>query len=66
MGTADRVLRWVLAAVFITLTLMDVATGLLGAILLVLGVVFVLTSIVGYCPLYKLFGINTCQHRTAR
>jgi len=35
-------------------------TGTLGIVLLVLGGVFVLTSVISFCPLYTLVGINTC------
>jgi hypothetical protein len=59
MGIADRIIRVVLAAVvavlFFTGQLSTVASVILG----VLAVVFLVTSIVGTCPLYLLFGIST-------
>jgi hypothetical protein len=33
----------------------------LGIVLLILSIIFVLTSLVSFCPLYKPFGINTCS-----
>ncbi|MBP8086747.1 MAG: DUF2892 domain-containing protein, partial [Saprospiraceae bacterium] len=36
-------------------------TGTLGIVLLVLGGVFVLTSLVSFCPLYAIVGISTCK-----
>ena len=38
----------------------NVITGTLGIVLLVLAVVFLLTSLVGFCPIYALLGMNTC------
>jgi len=59
MGTIDKVIRILIAVVFAVLFFTNVVTGTLGIILLVLGVVFVLTSLISFCPLYWPFGINT-------
>ncbi len=63
MGTADRIIRLVLAAVFAWLYFGGIVTGTFGIILVVLGVVFVLTSLVSFCPLYTLVGLNTCPSK---
>ncbi len=56
MGTLDRIVRVILAVIFIALAVMKGgAWWILGA----LGVVFILTSIVGFCPLYVPLGIKT-------
>ena len=60
MGGADRIIRLVLAAVMAGLYFTDTVTGTFGIVLLVLAIVFVLTSLVSFCPLYTLFGMNTC------
>ncbi len=60
MGSADRVIRLILAAVIAYLYFTNVVAGTLGLVLLVLGVVFVLTSFVSFCPLYAPFGLSTC------
>ncbi|TAH00492.1 MAG: DUF2892 domain-containing protein [Sphingobacteriales bacterium] len=60
MGTTDRIIRLVLAAVFGYLYFGNVVTGTLGLVLVILGGVFALTSLVSFCPLYKLVGMNTC------
>jgi hypothetical protein len=60
MGTTDRVIRLLLAAVFAYLYFAGIVTGAVGLILVILGSVFVLTSLVSFCPLYTLFGLNTC------
>ncbi len=60
MGNADRIIRVLVAAVFAYLYFSGTVTGTLGIVLVVLGAVFVLTSLVSFCPLYKLVGLNTC------
>ncbi|HNX56513.1 MAG TPA: DUF2892 domain-containing protein [Prolixibacteraceae bacterium] len=59
MGTVDKVIRILVALVLSGLYLANVITGTLGIILLVVAVVFVLTSFISFCPLYVPFGINT-------
>ena len=64
MGNLDRIIRILLAAVFAYLYFTGVITGTLGIVLLVLGGVFVLTSLVSFCPLYTLVGLSTCPTKT--
>ena len=59
IGTIDRVIRILIAAVIAILYFTNVITGIVGIVLLGLGGVFVLTSLVGICPLYLPVGINT-------
>ena len=60
MGNADRIIRVLLAAVFAYLYFSGTVTGIPGIVLVVLGGVFLLTSLVSFCPLYSLIGLNTC------
>jgi small-conductance mechanosensitive channel len=60
MGTGDRVIRFVIAALIAVLYFNGTVSGTLGIVLLVLAGVFVLTSLISFCPLYAPFGINTC------
>lgn len=60
MGTADRIIRTVIALIVAALYFSGVITGTIGMVLLILAIVFVLTSLVSFCPLYTLFGISTC------
>lgn len=60
MGTADRIIRVIIAAIISTLYFTNVVTGTLGLVLLVLAGVFVLTSLISFCPLYAPFGLKTC------
>lgn len=59
MSNVDRIVRLVLAAVFAYLYFAGVVTGVLAVILLILGVIFLLTSIVAFCPLYVPFKFST-------
>lgn len=60
MGSADRIIRILVAVVFAVLYFTNVVSGTLGIVLLVLGGVFLLTSLVSFCPLYTLVGASTC------
>jgi len=61
MGSADKVIRVIIAAVIAYLYFSGTVTGTLGIVLLVLAGVFVLTSLVSFCPLYAPFGLSTCK-----
>jgi hypothetical protein len=61
MGTADRVIRIVIAIAASVLYFTETLTGTLGYIALAVGGIFLLTSIVGFCPLYRIVGISTCK-----
>lgn len=54
-GSLDRAVRVVLGLALLSLTLVGPRT-LLGLI----GLVPLLTGLVGFCPVYRLFGIRTC------
>ena len=61
MGSSDKTIRIIAGILFIILYLVGTVSGLFGIILLVLGLVFLLTSFIGFCPLYVPFKINTCK-----
>lgn len=60
MGTTDRVIRVIIAVIVAILYYTGTISGTLGIVLLVLAAIFVLTSLISFCPLYAPFGINTC------
>ncbi|MCU0340740.1 MAG: DUF2892 domain-containing protein [Spirosomaceae bacterium] len=60
MGNTDRIIRLVIAAIVAVLYFTGTLTGTVGIIALALAGVFVLTSLVSFCPLYTLVGLNTC------
>lgn len=61
MGTADKLVRLLVAAVLAILYFTGQLIGTAGIIALVIAGVFLLTSLVSFCPLYKIFGINSCR-----
>ena len=61
MGSTDRIARIIIAALIAALYFTGAIQGTLGIVLLVLGAVFVLTSVVGFCPLYAPFKFSSCK-----
>ena len=61
MGTTDRIIRLLAAAVIAVLYFTGTLIGTLGVILLIVAGIFALTSFVSFCPLYAPFGIKTCK-----
>ncbi len=61
MGSADRIIRLIIAALVVILFLTNVISGTLGIILMILAGVFVATSFISFCPLYAIFGASTCK-----
>jgi K+-transporting ATPase A subunit len=59
IGKTDKIVRVLIAVLFTVLFLNQVITGVMGVILVILAGVFLLTSVVGTCPLYLPFKINT-------
>jgi hypothetical protein len=61
MGSADRIIRAIIAITLGVLYYYNVGfmTGILGIVLLVVAGVFLLTSLVSFCPLYTIVGLNT-------
>ncbi|MEY3051424.1 MAG: hypothetical protein RLY31_1209 [Bacteroidota bacterium] len=59
MGSVDRSIRVMLAVVLGSLYFTGMISGTTAVVLLVLAGVFVLTSLLGFCPLYLPFGIRT-------
>jgi hypothetical protein len=65
MGAADRIIRTLLAIVVIVLFFTKQITGLAAIILGIFAVIFLLTSAVGFCPLYVPFKISTRKKTSA-
>ncbi|NTW32717.1 MAG: DUF2892 domain-containing protein [Bacteroidetes bacterium] len=64
MGTVDRAIRIIIALIFIVL-LITVHFSCVAAIILgVLAGVLIITSLIGFCPLYHPFGIHTLRTKS--
>lgn len=65
VGNADRIIRVILAAVFAVLYFTGIVPGTVGLVLVALGGIFVLTSLISFCPIYAIVGLNTCPAKKA-
>jgi len=63
-STVDRVIRFVLGAVLVYAWYAMLVTGVLATVALVIGVVLMLTGLIGWCALYSLFGMSTRDSST--
>jgi len=61
MGSTDKLIRLALAIVLIVLYWRHVVTETLGIIALVVALIFTITSLLSFCPIYAIFGIKTCK-----
>jgi hypothetical protein len=61
MGNIDRLIRIGVAVIIGVLFWQGIIEGLLAYILIGFSVIFILTSLVSFCPLYTVFGITTCK-----
>ena len=63
MGNFDRIFRSLIAIAIIVLYLNDIIIGPFAIVGLVIAGIFLLTSILGFCPVYTLLHVNTCGRR---
>jgi hypothetical protein len=59
MGLTDRIIRIVAAVVMLFVAFFVPVGDFLSTVLIILGVVFIGTSVISFCPLYLPFKINT-------
>lgn len=60
VGSTDKIIRIVAAVVFAALYFTGTVTGTVGMVLLVLGGIFLATSLISFCPIYAIVGMSTC------
>lgn len=63
-GTGDRDIRIVLAALFGLIALFAPFAGPWQIIPAILALIMLVTAAVGFCPIYAVFGLNTCRIKT--
>ncbi|WP_339840125.1 DUF2892 domain-containing protein [uncultured Maribacter sp.] len=61
MGSTDRFIRFFIAVALLTTFYTDTVGGTLGYIVVAVAAILILTTFVSFCPLYTLFGANTCR-----
>lgn len=63
MGQFDRAIRFGIAVLIAVLYATGTISGTLAIVLGIVALIFALTSLVSFCPLYKVVGINTCPRK---
>lgn len=61
LGSTDKIIRLLAAAAIILLYFTNVISGTLGTILLIVAGLFIVTSLINFCPLYRLLGISSLK-----
>ena len=61
MGTKDKSIRTIIAALIAVLYFTGILKGTAALVLLVVAIIFAVTSLINFCPVYTLLGINTCK-----
>ena len=61
MGSTDKLIRLAVAIVLIVLYWRHVVTETLGIIALVVALIFTITSLLSFCPIYAIFGLKSCK-----
>lgn len=64
VGKIDKVIRIILAFALIVAAVAIPLEGVLQYVIIAVGVVFLVTAFVGFCPLYAIPGCNTCAKST--
>lgn len=59
LGTADRIVRLLIAAAVVALYFLDLINGTTATVLLIIAAVFAFTAVINFCPLYTIFGLRT-------
>ena len=63
MGSADRIIRMIVAAIIVVLYMTKIISGTTGIILIALAAVFLLTSFISFCPLYRVAGLSSLRKK---
>ncbi|MFA5298235.1 MAG: DUF2892 domain-containing protein [Lutibacter sp.] len=63
MGSTDKLIRVILAIAIAVLYYLGKIEGTLAIVLMAIAVILLLTSLVSFCPIYAIFGINSCKRK---
>ncbi|UQD56614.1 DUF2892 domain-containing protein [Flavobacterium sp. K5-23] len=63
MGLTDKIIRITIAAIIALMYFSNIISGTLALVLGAFAAIFLITSFVGVCPMYTLFGSNTCEKK---
>ena len=62
-GGMERIIRGILGIVLVLAWFLHWVLGTLGLILGILGLVFIVTAAIGFCPIFSIIGVNTCKNK---
>ncbi|MGB7818650.1 MAG: DUF2892 domain-containing protein [Ornithinibacter sp.] len=63
VGRTDKIVRLVLAAAAVVVSLLIGLTSVLGIVLLVVAAILAVTAFTGFCPIYRALGMSTDDKR---
>ena len=63
VGNTDKLIRLIIAVILFFLVYTGRLVGNLEYIALLVAIIAAITSLLNYCPLYQVFGINTNKKR---
>jgi len=61
MGSTDKIIRVIIAAVIGLIYYLDYISGTIAYVLMAVAIILLVTSLVNFCPLYRLLGTSTCK-----
>ena len=61
MGSTDKIIRVLIAVAIGILYYLNYITGTLAYVLMGVAIILLVTSLVNFCPLYRLIGTRTCK-----
>lgn len=63
IGRTDKMIRLAIAAVIIVLYFTNTISGTTATVLGIVAGILLTTSLINFCPLYSIFGMNTCERK---
>jgi len=63
VGRTDKIVRLVLAAAAVVVSLLIGLTSVLGIVLLIVAAILAVTAFAGFCPIYRVLGMSTDDKR---
>ena len=66
IGSNDKLVRLGLAIVLIVLFYKEILSETLGIVALIVALILTITSLINFCPLYKLLGLNTAKKKDVK
>ena len=64
ISSSDRITRIILSLSLFTLAYFQFNHTITGIVLVALGVIFIGTALLNFCPIYKIFGISSFKKKS--